>query len=236
MVDTILVIARYMEDLEWIKDEKYNQYPYIVYNKGSDENYCKTDKFIKEIKLPNVGRETHTYFYHIIQNYDRLNEMTIFLPGSMELHHKDVKGKALMDQLKLTPTTPIYVCDRELAGIPVYEIHKDLALYTYRSSNKRNLMNNQEFYLEPSRIRPFGLWYTYHFNTNIPNTYTTYNAIFALSRQLIRAKCIDYYKFLLTEVNYHHNHETVHYYERAWYAVFYDENIPTLAVYTSFTD
>ncbi len=66
MSTTILVIARYMEDLEWLQNENFKEYSYIVYNKGTNSNYCKTDKFLKEIKLPNVGREAHTYLFHII--------------------------------------------------------------------------------------------------------------------------------------------------------------------------
>ena len=38
-VDIELVVSRYNEDLEWLKDEPFNQYPCVVYNKGSNEEY-----------------------------------------------------------------------------------------------------------------------------------------------------------------------------------------------------
>ena len=31
-----LVIARYNEDLNWLNEEPFNKYPYIVYNKGNN--------------------------------------------------------------------------------------------------------------------------------------------------------------------------------------------------------
>lgn len=66
-----IVVARYNEDIEWTK--KYDQC--LIYNKGKhfDGDY---------IKLENVGRETHTYLYHIINNYDNLDDYTFFLQGN----------------------------------------------------------------------------------------------------------------------------------------------------------
>lgn len=75
------IIARYSEDLSWIQ-------PYLpffdkvfVYNKGNDITINATHVVI--IKLPNVGRETHTYIHHIIENYDRLGDVNVFTQGSV---------------------------------------------------------------------------------------------------------------------------------------------------------
>lgn len=67
-----LVVARYNENIDWTKP--YNDI-LTVYNKGVPlgmEN---------EIPLPNVGREGHTYLYHIVTNYDKLSQMTVFHQG-----------------------------------------------------------------------------------------------------------------------------------------------------------
>ena len=64
------IIARYNENISWTNqfDNK------IIYNKGNTlEN---------SIQLPNVGREAHTYLYHIINNYNNLAEFTCFLQGN----------------------------------------------------------------------------------------------------------------------------------------------------------
>ena len=38
-----IVIARYNEDLEWTLDYPFNKYQYIVYNKGDNEDFVKTN-------------------------------------------------------------------------------------------------------------------------------------------------------------------------------------------------
>jgi hypothetical protein len=67
-----IVVARYNEDIEWCK-----QFPnVIIYNKGD-----KLHDRYNEIVLPNVGREGHTYYKHICDNYDNLTDYIIFLQG-----------------------------------------------------------------------------------------------------------------------------------------------------------
>lgn len=67
---TSVVVARYKEDINWLKDIHHKTY---LYNKGEDE---------VGIKLDNVGREAHTFLYHIVNNYDDLEDFTIFLQGN----------------------------------------------------------------------------------------------------------------------------------------------------------
>jgi hypothetical protein len=75
-----LVIARYKEDLGW--EENYNS---IIYNKG---------EFIPNaISLPNLGREGHTYMYHILSNYNNIDEYTVFLQGNPFDHSRDLFSK-----------------------------------------------------------------------------------------------------------------------------------------------
>lgn len=72
-----IVIARYDEDLKWIlNNSKYAQHA-TIYNKG--ENNINT--LLTSIPLQNVGRESHTYLYHIINNWDNLADRTIFFQG-----------------------------------------------------------------------------------------------------------------------------------------------------------
>jgi len=68
----IIVVARYNEDIEWTK-----HFPnVIIYNKGT-----KLKEGYNEIVLDNVGREGHTYYKYICDNYDHLEDYTIFLQG-----------------------------------------------------------------------------------------------------------------------------------------------------------
>jgi len=67
---TEIVVARYNENLSWLK-KLPKDIIITVYNKGND------DINIPSIKLPNIGRESHTYLYHIIKNYNNLADQTI---------------------------------------------------------------------------------------------------------------------------------------------------------------
>ena len=87
-----IVIARYNENLEWINEEPFNRHPIIVYNKSDNYDFSKNN-ITQIINLPNIGRETHSYLYHIVKNYDNLKEVTIFLPGSVELPNKFERSK-----------------------------------------------------------------------------------------------------------------------------------------------
>jgi hypothetical protein len=77
-----LVVARYNEDLEWLKQIP-KDIKITVYNKGL-ENIN-----IPYIKLPNIGRESHTYLQHIITNYNNLADQTIFCQGDSIFHSPD---------------------------------------------------------------------------------------------------------------------------------------------------
>ena len=67
-----IVVSRYNEDIKWT-----NKFPnVIIYNKGK-----KINGNYNEILTPNVGREGHTYYKYIYDNYDNLKDYTIFLQG-----------------------------------------------------------------------------------------------------------------------------------------------------------
>ena len=82
-----LVIARYKENLDWLKkysDRKFNKI--YVYNKGKTDVVCPLKPESGDViyvKLPNVGRCDHTYIHHIIDKYDNLGDVTLFIKGSI---------------------------------------------------------------------------------------------------------------------------------------------------------
>jgi hypothetical protein len=76
-----IVVARYNEDLTWTKQFSN----VIIYNKGDP----LTDDF-NEISLNNVGREGHTYYKHIYDNYDALADYTIFLQANPFDHSPNI--------------------------------------------------------------------------------------------------------------------------------------------------
>lgn len=69
-----IVVCRFNETLEWC-----NKYKDIVtvYNKGLD------DIDFDFTRLPNIGRDPHTYVTHIIRNWDNLADHTFFAQGNV---------------------------------------------------------------------------------------------------------------------------------------------------------
>lgn len=61
-----LVIAKYQEDVTWT--DKISGYKITIYDKDND--------------IPNIGRESHTFLYHICLNYHSLADVTVFTQGN----------------------------------------------------------------------------------------------------------------------------------------------------------
>lgn len=72
-----LVVAKYKEDVSWTQG--FNGIV-TIYNKDEKSR----DKY--SLNLPNIGRESHTYLYHIIKNYHQLSDVTIFSQGDPSPH------------------------------------------------------------------------------------------------------------------------------------------------------
>lgn len=70
-----IVISRYKEDTTWTNGIDN----VLIYDK-SGASYV-SPAVSPTISLPNVGREGHTYAYHILTQYDTLDDYTVFLQG-----------------------------------------------------------------------------------------------------------------------------------------------------------
>jgi len=77
-----LVISKYNEDIEWTKKIKHK---ITIYDKS--ENPVENS-----IKLKNVGREGETFLYHIVNNYDKLDDITVFLQANPFEHLQILVG------------------------------------------------------------------------------------------------------------------------------------------------
>jgi hypothetical protein len=72
------VIIRFDEDLFWAQRE----FPYedvIIYNKNNDT--LSLPHNFKEVKVENIGYLGGSYLKHIIDNYEKLAEITLFIQG-----------------------------------------------------------------------------------------------------------------------------------------------------------
>jgi hypothetical protein len=68
-----LVVSYYNEDLSWY--EKMNKKNIIIYDKSSKPK-------VFTIPRDNVGRDTETFLFHILEHYDNLPEYVIFVQGN----------------------------------------------------------------------------------------------------------------------------------------------------------
>jgi hypothetical protein len=76
-----IVVARYNEDVNWTN--KFSNV--IIYNKGAP-----ISGEFNQVLMKNVGREAHTYYRYIVDNYNNLEEYTIFLQGYPFIHSENL--------------------------------------------------------------------------------------------------------------------------------------------------
>jgi hypothetical protein len=79
-----VVVAHYREDMTWLAQSDLAGNCRIYHKGGTGPD----DRFPAEgqSELANVGRESHTYLTHIVNNYDRLADVTVFTQGGIADH------------------------------------------------------------------------------------------------------------------------------------------------------
>lgn len=215
-----IIISRYNEDLNWTKEYPFNKFKYIVYNKGPNENFHK--EFVdKIITLDNVGRCDHTYLHHIIENYDNLSDIQVFLPGSTgDNNNKKCKAHCILSNIIDSGHKAAYFkSDENRNAINTLPNFKNFKLSGYAASNKSNLSLNPETKLFFSSLRPLGSWFRYHFG-DVYISNISYQGVFSIDKRdiLQHPKC--FYEKIIKDVSSHSNPEAGHYIERSWAAIF----------------
>lgn len=101
-----LVVARYKESIKWLNDISDIFDSIYLYNKGGDtEIDCLNElnddcrKKIEYKELENVGREGHTYLWHILNRRDKLEDKLIFTQAE-PFDHLIKKQMATLDFFK----------------------------------------------------------------------------------------------------------------------------------------
>lgn len=113
-----IVVARYKENIEWTKQFEN----VIIYNKGE-----KLGDGYNEIFLNNVGREGHTYYKYICDNYENLQDYTIFLQAYPFDHSPNIIAN-LSNYIKKTDLN----IDFEFLSEQIHYSSLNLELYKYR--------------------------------------------------------------------------------------------------------
>ena len=213
-----IIVSRYNEDLKWMLEEPFNEFKYIVYNKSDNDDFEKTH--VKEIiNVPNLGRCDHTYLYHIVENYNNLNNVVVFFPGSLNLGIKKKIAIDLLNRIKNNNGNSAVFVGRLLKN-GVLDEFKNFHLENWSSSDHNNIVKNNESILHPANIRPFGKWFLHNFG-NIKVYISNYYGIFSVDKKDIIQHRKYRYEKLVKQLEVGSNPEVGHYIERSWAAIFH---------------
>ncbi len=219
-----LVVSRFNESIDWFNKKPFDKFKIKCYNKGPELQAfseglkldTKNNSRIDISELPNVGRCDHTYLHFIIENYNNLPDITIFLPGSCLDNEKAAKTKFIIKKTLQTKNTVFLGYKLPDIANNIY----DFNLTGYICKNDENRKLNPEVKLKLSPIRPFGAWYRHNFG-NIKTNFISFHGIFSVHKSHILSHPKEYYENLIGYLDTHSNPEAGHYFERAWAAIFY---------------
>jgi len=206
--DFQIVVARYNEDIKWLLPFKDIT---IIYNKG--DYHPLLSKF-HTIYLNNVGRESHTYLYHIINNYNNLKKITIFFQGNISDHNDKILD--IED----------YFQDKDFIGkLDNYDINLLKKEINHFGKYKKDLKTGN---MRKSDFLPFD-WINNIIGIDLNNisnfSKVVWNANFSIKKELILKKSINFYKNILRYISDHSNPEEGHFLERSWYIIFNNKYI-----------
>lgn len=190
-----IVVSKYKENVEWLSDY-IDKYPIFLYDKGGE--YLNYNKSINVNYLDNIGRESHTYLNHIIENYESLTDYVIFTQGNYKDHIKSfdklIKKKNCYFHLMYYP--------------------KNFRLQYY----KGNLKSNTENFT-------FGQWFDKYINDDNScdkfHFYMKYGAIFTIKKENILSRPKEFYIGLIKQLEESGNNPEIgHFFERSWFYIF----------------
>jgi len=87
-VEKRLVVAKYLEPnhkTNWVDLVFDSGVEVFMYDKSENTIGNPHNTHVKEF-LPNIGRESHTYLYHIVKNYHNLKDIEIFSQADISDH------------------------------------------------------------------------------------------------------------------------------------------------------
>ena len=206
LLDYEFVIAHYNENLDWLAPIANHTH---VYHKGNDLQPPPLPLLFNAWeRLPNVGRESHTYLYHIINNYETLPEVTVFLQGD---------GQELSDEL----------CFRHPMDY-IYNIKKNISCKVQQRLSDWGRIPHYGKWLEMLNngiIRranlTLGEFFEELFGYPHPVDFPSCpRGCFAATRDMIKKHPIEFYRKAISFVNDNPNPEEGHYFERLWPTIF----------------
>jgi hypothetical protein len=216
-IDVSIVIARYNEYLDWAL--AYADIC-IIYNKGS--NFEFENEFEKKNILENIGREGHTYLFHIITNYHTLTNYTIFTQGEPFLHNETILY-GIDNYEKTLDVQPLGLQYLKEKNVPSFEILEKYKIKTDFGLEYLTLYINENIeYLDDFKSKDSGIYdvierykkrFDCHsivdnffkrakivFKKDIKKIKMTYCGLFSVKKRNIKLNEISFYGNILNEL------------------------------------
>lgn len=228
MEDFVVVVARFKEDVSWLTNSDLASHC-LIYNKGPPlpDEVCK--KCAGVVQLPNIGREAHTYLFHILQVLDEKasekieknkNKVHVFIQGQISDHVGPSfrKGKEIQFVKKM-----IKEAQEDARGLSLN--HKAHSVGQNSALEEFRILNHRAKLFETNMA--FGPWFRTFIDPDFmnpikPTDVSWYiGALFAVKENRIREKHDKtYYENLLKTLSVDTNPESAHFMERSWYHIF----------------
>ena len=202
-----LIISRFDEDLNWLKS--INNFKKIIYNKG---NKIQDNSLGEIININNVGRESHTWIYHILNNYNSLDEINIFLQGRID----DLNCMAYKNPNHYINPVKKFGFAASRYGI-LGPLHWGWHVGVERDKRYKKSWANGQISRSKIGFRSFSK----NLFPEIPLIVaTSYGGCFAIKKELIQKYDLSFYENLLNLLSHHKNPIEGHYMERLWCYMF----------------
>jgi len=202
-----IIISRFDENINWVN--KHKNFKILIYNKGTK---LSSKVSAQIINLENVGRESQTWLYHIVNNYENLDEYNIFLQGRID----DLGCMAFQNPNSYLDEIDKYGFIASRYGI----------LTPFHWKNNVGIENNEKYKRcwnrgEISRSKIGFRNFAKILFPEIPYfVMTSYGGCFAIKKELIKRYDLNFYINLLNILSKHKNPIEGHYMERLWCYLF----------------
>ena len=206
--DYEIVVGHYNEDLSWLLPYTEHCHVYYKGDKKVDENLIK--KFKTWSVVPNVVRESYAYLHHIVNNYDNLSKVTVFLQGQIKSHIRWRPSECNEDLSS-------FVLQAEMKGFysPNIEDHGGGWGRIPHSGKWKTMLDNGQI-----AISKYNLGELFGFSHPEKRPPWAWGALFSVSRSRILSRPKSFYEHAVSFVDHHPNPEEGHYFERLFPAMF----------------
>ena len=194
-----------------------------IYNKLKGSTYAKS-RFRNEF-LENIGKCDHTYLAHVIKNYDRLAEFTLFITPHYDEH-------VISEQRNESVLNFFSKCNQARDYVDANE-YFSLACNNYICKNFR--LAHWDSRLKPNKDNlTFGDWMLKNVEPKFENyvrrhgLYYTFGGTFCVEKKYILSRPLSFYVKLMEQFDVNDS-EVAHFFERAWFYIFNLHKIDKLA-------